>query len=449
MPAPGRVSMVLTYPGKVPAGEVVATPPAALLPAVAWHPDRDGHRNLLVHGDNLSALAALVGRRHAGELGCADGTAGARLAFIDPPFATGRQFRTSGGTAAYDDRAGGPAFIEFLRQRIILLHELLADDGTLWVHLDRRAVHHTRVICDEVFGGPHHLLNEVVWHYETGGAAQSSFAHKHDTLLVFVKDPDRYVFNTQREAFGSMSGFNRTDDDGRAYKDVERGGRTYRYYADEGRICHDVWDIDGLAQQPVSERVGYPTQKPEALLRRVIAASSNEGDLVIDAFAGSGTTLAVAEAMGRRWCGIDVGALSTAVTLSRLAVANAGPFDVEVDAAAPLPAAGEIEWQAGIDSSTLFQQPAVWIDAFTPAGQPDGDTDGLPVASVLVGYDHRRLGPAAIHDAVGPDQLVDPMGGRARVVLDERAHHGDTLLIVCDTAGGRTTVTVPAGAFAH
>jgi len=178
---------------------------------------------------------------------------------------------------------------------------------------------------DELFD-KNNLVNEIIWFYRNaGGRGESGFARKHETLLFYRKG-DNFIFNWEdikltREAAinrGTFGGYFKKDKDGREYQEVRAGGKIYRYYLDEYKVPEDVWDILKIAGRDLTERVEFPTQKPEALLERIIKASSNPGEIVLDAFAGSGTTGAVAEKLGRRWIMIDSSKLAIYTMQKRL-----------------------------------------------------------------------------------------------------------------------------------
>ncbi len=270
-----------------------------------WH-------NMLIFGDNLQALKHLLKLKEQGKLRNPDGRNGVKLIYIDPPFATEQEFRGSKGEKAYQDKIAGAEFLEFLRKRLIFLKELLTEDGSIYVHLDYRAVHYVKVLMDELFD-KNNLVNEVIWFYRNaGGRGEETFAKKHETLLFYRKGSN-FIFNWKdikltREAAinrGTFGGYFKKDKDGREYQEIRAAGKIYKYYLDEYKVPEDVWDILKIAGRDLTERVDFPTQKPEALLERVIKASSNDGDIILDAFAGSGTTGAVAEKLGRKWIMID------------------------------------------------------------------------------------------------------------------------------------------------
>jgi site-specific DNA-methyltransferase (adenine-specific) len=184
--------------------------------------------------------------------------------------------------------------------------------GTLYVHLDWRAAHYVRIQLDTIFGAEN-FLNEIIWHYRTGGVARQWFSRKHDTILVYARKLGRHRFHQIREGRFRTDGLN-YDESGRPYKTTKKG-RLY-FHAD-GPALTDVWDLPFLSTVS-RERERWPTQKPLALARRIISASSRPGDLVADFFCGSGTTLVAAKEMGRRYLGCDSSRPATVIARRRL-----------------------------------------------------------------------------------------------------------------------------------
>ncbi|HPF38158.1 MAG TPA: site-specific DNA-methyltransferase [Phycisphaerae bacterium] len=245
--------------------------------------------------------------------GCCD------LIYIDPPFATqkprtaaARQRRTRDG--AFDDRwpGGVKGFLAYMHPRLVECHRLLPQTGVMYTHLDYRAAAYARVMLDTIFGEGN-FLNEIIWHYRTGGASRRWFARKHDTILVYARKAGRHTFHVQRGGAYRTEGLNR-DENNRPYKTTRKGRL---YFNEAGPILSDVWDIPFLSTVS-SERVGWPTQKPLALLDRIIAASSNPGDLVADFFCGSGTTLVAAKRGGRGYVGCDISRQAVSIARARL-----------------------------------------------------------------------------------------------------------------------------------
>ena len=237
------------------------------------------------------------------------------LIYADPPFdlANRDRFSSSTFTAPAEQDVGClKGFLEFIRPRLVEMHRLLSDRGSLYVHLDSRTVHYVKVMLDDLFGGDS-FLNEIIWSYRTGGRPASWFCRKHDTLLLYVKSPGEHTFHRLRHGAYRTRGL-RKDSDGRLYKST-RNGRIH--FHPDGPAVTDVWDIPFLSTVS-KERTGYPSQKPEALLERIVRASSNEGDVVADFACGSGTALAVAKRLNRHWIGCDVNPDALVIAQRRL-----------------------------------------------------------------------------------------------------------------------------------
>ena len=250
------------------------------------------------------------------------------LIYIDPPFMTGRTFN-QGNKIAYRDtwRNNLDLYLQWLYETFILLHQLLTPDGSLYVHLDWRTSHYAKLLLDEIFSTRAltkgaGFKNEIIWHYQSGGRAKKYYARKHDTILLYTKS-DRYCFHS--ELIGEKRGTQRRNhmrkevgEDGRTFWTIRSGNRVYRYDEDHQMSLPDVWsDISHLHQKD-PERTGYATQKPEALLERILLASSNENDLILDCFCGSGVTPIVAERLGRRWIASDWSEQAITTTKARL-----------------------------------------------------------------------------------------------------------------------------------
>lgn len=241
------------------------------------------------------------------------------LIYVDPPFFTGKARTQSRGGSRFGDTwpGGMESYLAFLEPRCRQMRRLLKPSGTLYVHLDWHAVHYVKVLMDEIFGGDN-FLNEVIWSYRTGGRSKRWFARKHDTLLVYAKKLGDHTFHVLRGGEFRTDGMN-YDDEGRPYKQT-RAGRLY--FHPDGPAVTDVWEIPFLSTVS-NERLGYPTQKPEALLERIISASTDAGDFVADFFCGSGTTPAVARRLGRHWLACDVSPEAVAVASARLGLSQA------------------------------------------------------------------------------------------------------------------------------
>ncbi len=357
----------LAYEGKKPVSEILATPPAEVLPVSGPRAHRLGleavapDRDTLFFGDNLGMLASLLRDPQVrGQV---------RLVYIDPPFATRSGFESRAQESAYDDLLGGAAYVEFLRERLVLLRELLADDGSLYLHLDERMAFVARTLLDEIFG-PESFRNVITRKKcNPKNSTQKRYGNVTDFILFFTKS-ERYVWNRPSEAWNEVRALKEytcvEPGTGRRYKRVPlhapgvrhgetgrswRGmapppGKHWQYpptaldeldargeihwskngnprrkiYLDQspGVPVQDLWLDFKDAHNQTIRITGYPTEKNEALLERIVAASSNPGDLVLDCFAGSGTTLAVAHRLGRRWIGMDDSPQAIATILARL-----------------------------------------------------------------------------------------------------------------------------------
>ncbi len=261
------------------------------------------------------------------------------LAYLDPPFNVGITFgaRTrsresrADGPVAYDDRWPSlEHYLAWLEPRLRAVRACLAPRATMWLHLDQRAVHEAKVVADGVFGRDA-FAGEVVWLPGNGTKARRGPGVSHQTILIYAMSED-YVWNGRDPALRAPHArtslamhFKKTDADGRAFRDRTVNGKTYRYYADEGRALGSVWsDCPAMvANTPLrKESTGYPTQKPLKLMERIVRAATAEGALIVDPFCGSGTTLEAAARLGRRFVGCDVGELAIATSARRLAGAG-------------------------------------------------------------------------------------------------------------------------------
>jgi site-specific DNA-methyltransferase (adenine-specific) len=255
-----------------------------------------GEKNTVYQGDNLAILQSIP-------------DASIQLIYIDPPFNTGREQQRSKETTkrndqgdrvgfkgkryetikstvlSYDDQFAN--YWEFLEPRLEQAFRLLKETGTLYLHLDYREAHYAKVLLDALFG-PESFLNEIIWAYDYGGKSKSRWPAKHDTILVYVKDPKKYYFDSEtvdREPYMAP-------------------GLVTLEKIERGKLPTDVW-WHTIVSPTGKEKTGYPTQKPIGILRRIIQASSKEGDVVLDFFAGSGTTGFVAANLGRSFILID------------------------------------------------------------------------------------------------------------------------------------------------
>jgi len=239
------------------------------------------------------------------------------LIYADPPFFSGKRQSRPGSPHTIADQwpNGLDGYLAFLRPRLDQLHRLLKPTGSLYVHLDWHAVHYVKVILDGIFGYQA-FANEIIWSYRTGGVSTRWFARKHDTILVYARQVGRQKFNVLRQGAYRTDGLN-YDHRGRPYKNTKAGRL---YFHPDGPALTDVWDIPFLSTVS-RQRVGYPTQKPEALLERIIQASTDPGDCVADFFSGSGTTPAVAQRLGRTWLACDNSPHAVRLARKRLSLA--------------------------------------------------------------------------------------------------------------------------------
>lgn len=256
------------------------------------------------------------------------------LIYVDPPYNAGgvRAARQgdglrSEGIAAYKDAWGGlDGFLGMFEPRLNEMHKALSERGTLWIHLDYRAVHDVKVLCDQVFGRAG-FAGEVIWVPGNGGRKRSALSVTHQTILIYSKTRD-FIYNADdpslREPYADTSlkmHFQQVDEEGRRFRERTINNKTYRYYADDGRRIGSVWtDCPAMrANTPLNkEATGYPTQKPEALLERIIRASTTDTSTVLDPMCGSGTTLAVAKKLGRRFAGCDQSRVAIETVRKRL-----------------------------------------------------------------------------------------------------------------------------------
>jgi site-specific DNA-methyltransferase (adenine-specific) len=248
------------------------------LPAVI-----DLEDDLVVHADNAWVLPRLP-------------AASFDLVYVDPPFNTGRRRERRG--LAYDDRHDD--YLGFLVPRLEQARRLLADHGTLYVHLDQREAHRVKLALDDVFGADA-FLNELIWAYDYGGKPRRRWPAKHDTILVYVREPGRHHFDAkavEREPYMAP-------------------GLVGPEKAARGKMPTDVW-FHTIVPTNGAEKTGYPTQKPEGVVRRIVSASSRPAGWCLDFFAGSGTLGAVCRKLGRRFVLVDSSAAAVEIMRTRL-----------------------------------------------------------------------------------------------------------------------------------
>ncbi|MBN2153300.1 MAG: site-specific DNA-methyltransferase [Candidatus Lokiarchaeota archaeon] len=353
--AKGTARLTWNRKGEIEGGKTEKAPRA-----VAWCEDGKqvdaatdlatvASRNRLIEGDNLPVMRHLLATGSAGRVD---------LIYIDPPFWSGDDYYASSDDGqdvlAYKDRWDGglDSYLDMIHPRLKLMHELLSPRGSIFVHVDWHAGHYIKLLLDEIFGREN-LRNEIVWWFGGPSPVKTSFPRKHDIIFFYSKSKD-YQFSPQ---YAPMKQYlydrARKDPDGRLWVDqnvgkitrrkfdeLAAGGRVFetktgRYrrkqFLDEmqGDMVDDVWTIPIINSQ-ANERLGYPTQKPQALLERVISCASRPGDVVADFFCGSGTSLVAAESLGRSWIGTDSSGVAIGTARDRLLKVGGCRFSLEV-----------------------------------------------------------------------------------------------------------------------
>ena len=338
---------MLSWVGKKPLGRVTAFPaqaierfsasnasnaaPAQGLGSADWSKWPQGlpQGGLLYHGDNKEVLAHLLANGFRGQV---------KLIYIDPPFDSGAdyvrmvQLRGPKGTlkidgedyalgeqVQYTDIWSNDNYLQFMYERLLMLKELLAEDGVIYLHCDSSRNSHLRLILDEVFGADR-FVNEIVWHYYNKMQGNiGRFASNHDVILSYRKG-EKLAFTTLREAREKPKTQQKRvwDSESKSLKQARDDEGNLIYYEDTERTIDDVWRLPYLMPADQTEKLDYPTQKPERVIERIIQSSTNPGDLVLDCFIGSGTTAAVAQKLGRRWIGCDINHGAIQTTAKRL-----------------------------------------------------------------------------------------------------------------------------------
>ncbi len=270
--------------------------------------------NVIYCGDNLIWLKQFPEK-------CID------LIYLDPPFFSNKHyeviFNDGEEIRSFQDRWKGGInhYIDWMRERVFELHRVLKDTGSFYLHCDWHASHYLKVMCDDIFGY-HNFKNEIVWHYRRWTGAAKYFLRMHDTILFYSKT-NKHNFNPLYTKYTEKSLKRKQH-----YHTRIKGDDIYVTHIDKKGVKeNDVWIIPVINSQAV-ERLGYPTQKPEALMERIIKASSNKDDLVLDPFCGCGTTIAVAQRLQRKWIGVDVS--PSACKLMKNRVEKNGARGVEI-----------------------------------------------------------------------------------------------------------------------
>ncbi|MFA7745150.1 DNA methyltransferase [Salinicoccus roseus] len=362
--------------------------------------------NMLVFGDNLQLLKTIyedkdpiIKNKVKGKI---------KLIYIDPPFASSEDFQNKDGARAYNDKIKGAEFVEFLRRRLIIAREILAEDGAILVHLDWKKAHYIKLVLDEVFG-ENNFLNEIIWYYRRWNIATNLFARNHDTILYYAKNKGQHTFNNLY-----IPKSDKSSGKGKSWLSVidEETGKRKSVLQDKqskGVPMPDVFDISMINPMAKERReVNYPTQKPEALLNRLIQATTNKGDLILDFFGGSGTTAIVSEKLERKWITCDIGKLSYFTMQKRLLKISesnsldnpkklyskeASKFITAQLGVYDLKKAFELEWAEYQQFvSSLFE---VEIKGFEVSGYKfDGEKDDFPVKI----FDFRKFKDASVDE---------------------------------------------------
>ena len=346
--------------------------------------EAEGWINKIFWGDNLQVMSHLL-KEYRGKVD---------LIYIDPPFDSKADYKkkieikgvgsaetdsTSFEEKQYGDIWTNDEYLQFMYERLILLRELLSDNGCIYLHCDWHKSHYLRMIMDEVFG-PDKFVNEVIWHYSGAGTPKGCWAKRHDNIFVYSKT-DKYTFNADEVrteyAAATVERFSHAINNVR--NGLNFGSQSLNPL---GKYPEDVLDIS-IEAPSASIRTGYPTQKPEALLEKIIKASSNPGDLVFDCFMGSGTTVSVAKKLGRRFIGADINMGSIQTTKKRL-----------------LTSSETSEYECGfeiynVNNYDFFRNPveareliikALEIQAFPQGNVWDGELDGRMVKIMPVNH---------------------------------------------------------------
>lgn len=320
------------------------------------HPQfEDGWRNMIVFGDNLQFLKTIYEDRDPIISGHVKGKV--KLIYIDPPFATTDDFQSREGAQAYSDKKKGAEFVEYLRRRLLIAKEILADDGSIYVHLDSKMGHYIKVLMDEIFKG--FEFTEIIWVCGLMGSGDY-FPKAHEVIYCYrsrnatfnpqnrlglskritgalTKDEKGWFYTRGRESSGGYKALktyicenpNCSKEDAIRYGNATRKQPVWSVWIGKDEIAKSYNDFPvGTYAYTALDSTGYPTQKPEMLLKRIILSSTNIGDVVLDFFGGSGTTAAVAEKLGRKWISCDIGKLSFYTVQKRvLQVSNSRNLD--------------------------------------------------------------------------------------------------------------------------
>lgn len=288
---------------------------------------KDKNINLLIKSENNAAISSLI---NSNALEKINNFGGVKLIYVDPPYFTEKLHTMKGkkNVIAYEDIYGHSIedYIGKMYIQLKLLHEILDDSGSIYVHVDYRTSSYLRIVLDEIFGEKN-LKGYIIWNIDNGAKSKKYWSNQHNDILVYSKS-DNFIFNSSSKLLKTKysdsslkTHFRKKDSNGRAYRERIINSKSYKYYADEGKLIGSVWnDIKSMeANSPLmQEYTYYPTQKPISLLSRIISASSNKGDIILDSFCGSGSSLVTANKMNRHWIGVDQSKEAIKTTISRL-----------------------------------------------------------------------------------------------------------------------------------
>jgi adenine-specific DNA-methyltransferase len=410
-----------------------------------YGPEVNGWRNKLYWGDNLQVMSHLL-KEYRGKI---------KLVYIDPPFDSKADYKRKitirGKNIAndisafeekqYSDIWTNDEYLQYIYERIILIRELLSDNGMIYVHLDSNRGHQVRCILDEIFGSEY-FRNEVIWHYTNKlGTGGQTLDGRHDNLIVYSKS-SKWTYNPILVPVKSVKLQPVTQKIGgeRVWLRDEEGKRLYQESASE-RPLGDVWDIP-IINPVASERTGYPTQKPEKLLHQIITISSNPGDIVFDCFMGSGTTQAVAMKLGRRFLGADINLGAVQITTKRLlAVASelgAQPQPLIAEEGQPSVFYTGFEVY-NVNNYDIFRNPveakellikALEVNPLPPGSLFDGEQDGrmvkiMPINRIATRQDLNELITGFDYRAFEKRQAEHPNQPVEKVTLVCMGHEPD------------------------
>ena len=356
--------------------------------------------NKIFWGDNLQVMSHLM-KDYRGKID---------LVYIDPPFDSKADYKKKivmkgvGKTSSFEEKQYGDIwtndeYLQFMYERLIIICDLLSDTGALYLHCDYHKSHQLKLILDELFG-QNNFRNEIIWSYSTLGRPNDRFAQKHDSIFVYGKTVNTY-FNVEGAKIPYTeeyikSHFRDVDENGKQCRKRFDAGKWRTYYPDAGMIPNDVWDIP-YENSMSKNRLDYPTQKPEALLERIIKSATKEGDIVFDCFMGSGTKQAVSMKLGRRFIGADINLGSIQTTTKRLISVSR-----EIDENTEISTGFEVY---NVNNYDFFRNPieaknliieALEIQPFTQGNVWDGELDGrmvkiMPANRIAVKADLEEL----------------------------------------------------------